>query len=388
MPACGFAPGRLGSSNGIDASGSDVDAPADGETFSDTAPPGAWLTGFGYRKQITITPPALTGSLTDFPVGLVRTADADVALHARSDGRDLVITSGDATTLIDSELASFDSGTGALEIWARVPTLPLTGTTTLFLYYGGAPTATSPATVWSATAGFASVWHLSTEAGTGASDSGPLGNHLTVQGTDTSPPASAGIAGAGRSPVLATDRLLHTDDNSLDFATVSFSFSVWVRETASVGQYDAPIYNGGTNDCCPGYGLLLGMGTWDVKVHDGGGGSTNNYGTDWVSAEFGNQTALTNRWVHLVSVIDRTGNQLRAYADGVLTDMQAMPNVGPLTSNVNLAVGRGSSGAWFNGLIDEARVYSVPLTASWIATEHANLTSPTFAVFGGAEAAL
>ena len=107
-----------------------------------------------------------------------------------------------------------------------------------------------------------------------------------------------------------------------------------------------------------------------------------------MSAEFGNQTALTNRWVHLVSVIDRTGNQLRAYADGVLTDMQAMPNVGPLTSNVNLAVGRGSSGAWFNGLIDEARVYSVPLTASWIATEHANLTSPTFAVFGGAEAAL
>ena len=370
----------LGSSDsGI--TGGDADAPVgDPDVLPDTQP-GPWLAGFGFRKQITITPPALGGSLSDFPVALLRASDTDISAHARSDGRDLVVTSADATTLLDSELASFDAGSGTLEIWARIPTLPLAGSTTLYLYYGGAPTPTSAATVWSATAGFASVWHLSTEAGTGAADSAPLGNHLSVQNTDTSPAASAGIAGAGRSPTVSTDRLQHTDNNSLDFASASFSFSVWVRETATVGSFDAPLYNGGTNDCCPGYGLLLGTGTWDVKIHDGGGGSTNNNGTDWVSAEFGNQSALTNRWVHLVSVIDRTANQLRAYTDGVLLDTQPIPNVGPLTSSVNLAIGRGSSGAWFNGVIDEARVYSVPLSAPWIATEHANLNNTSFVVF-------
>jgi hypothetical protein len=376
LPACGFSPGSLGngSDGGLDSQVDDPDA------LPDTPPPGPWLAGFGFRKQITITPPARGGSLADFPVALLRTSDADISTHARSDGRDLVVTSADALTPLDSELASFEPGTGALEIWARIPTLSLAGSTTLYLYYGGPATQTSPGTVWSANAGFASVWHLSTEAGTGAADSAPLANHLSVQGGDTSPAASAGIAGPGRSPMVATDRLLHTDNNTLDFASSSFSFSVWVRETAPVGLYDAPFYNGGTNNCCPGYGLLLGTGTWGVKIHDGG--ATNAYGTDFMTAGFGDQTALTGRWVHLVSVIDRMANQLRAYADGVLTDTQAMPNVGPLTSNVNLAIGRGSGGAWFNGLIDEARVYSVPLTAPWIATEHANLIDANFVAVG------
>ncbi len=372
LPACGFSPGSLLSG----------DANADAAPVLPDSTPGPWLAGFGYRKQITITPPALGGSLTDFPVAIRRTADADIAMHVRSDGRDLVVTTSDATTLLDFELASFDAGSGAVEIWARIPTLALTGTTTLYLYYGGPATQTLPASVWPGTAGFASVWHLTTgSGGTGADDSGPLANDLSVQGTDTAPAAATGIAGGARNPALATDRLQHTDNNTLDFASSSFSVSLWVRETSAVGSFDAPLYKGGTNDCCPGYGFLLGTGTWDFKIHDGGGGSTNNYGTDWVSAEFGSQTTLGNRWVHLVAVVDREADVLFAYADGALFDMQPIASVGALTSSVDLAVGRGSSGAWFNGLIDETRVYSVALTAPWIATEHANLTSSTFADF-------
>jgi hypothetical protein len=44
-------------------------------------------------------------------------------------------------------------------------------------------------------------------------------------------------------------------------------------------------------------------------------------------------------------------------------------------------VGKASGGAWFNGSIDEPRVYSVGLTDAWIATEHANLASSTFLAF-------
>ena len=52
---------------------------------------------------------------------------------------------------------------------------------------------------------------------------------------------------------------------------------------------------------------------------------------------------------------------------------------------VDFALGKGSGGQWFNGLIDEARVHSVALTPEWIAAEHANLTSPTFVTVGGGD---
>jgi len=372
LAGCSFSPGRLATTDGA----SPIDA-IDTMLDPDVAPPGVWLTGFGYRKQITITPGA-TGTLTDFPVGIARATDADLAAHARSDGRDLVVTAADASSILTYELAYWDAGTGGFELWVRVPSLPLATPTTVFLYYGGPPTVGSPAATWSSSV-FAGVWHLS-ESGTTVNDSTSTANQLGVLGTDTSPSTASGITGVARGPTLSTDRLSVVDNDTLDFASVSFSFSTWVHQTATNDQYDMPIYKGGTNSCCAGWGLLLGSGSWDVKIHDGGG--TNANGTDWESVGFGDESTFRNRWVHLVGVVDRTANQLRAYADGAFTGMQSITGIGALTSSQNFAIGKGSGGQWFNGLIDETRVYNTALTAEWIATEHANLTSSTFVTVG------
>ena len=46
-----------------------------------------------------------------------------------------------------------------------------------------------------------------------------------------------------------------------------------------------------------------------------------------------------------------------------------------------------SSSEQFQDAIDELRVYTVALDADWIATEHANLTSPTFLTLGAEQQA-
>ena len=101
-----------------------------------------------------------------------------------------------------------------------------------------------------------------------------------------------------------------------------------------------------------------------------------------MSASFGDESEFRNRWVHLVGVVDRTAGQLHAFADGALQDTQSVANVGALASTVTFALGTGSGGQWFNGLIDEARVHNVALTPEWIATEQANLTSSSFVTIG------
>src|SRR5690349_6765394 len=110
--ACGFEHGAL--------QGDDVAGDAD----ADSGPSAPWLTGFLYRKSIAITPPTLTAALTNFPVGILADADAQLADNARDDGHDIVFTSADGTMRLDHELVTFDGATGALEAWVRLPQLP------------------------------------------------------------------------------------------------------------------------------------------------------------------------------------------------------------------------------------------------------------------------
>lgn len=370
--ACGFEPGRLGGS-GDDARDTIID---------DNTVSTPWLAGYGFRKPITITPPALGGNVTSFPVAVVLASDGDLAANAADDATDLVVTTSDGMTVLDREVAAFDGDTGRLELWVRVPTLELTGSRVLFLYYGGVPAAATASSVWPAP--FVSVWHLGGDAG--ETDSAAIGNHLVVDLGDTAPAAVEGIAGGARAASAATDRLTHDDDDSLDFPSTSFSFSLWVKETQVVGAFDMPFYKGGTNDCCIGYSILLGTADWAAKVHDGG--ENNQMGPDYQSASFGDHDALApaGKWIHLAAVVDRTAQTLSTYTNGAFVESTSIADIGPLASNQDFTLGGGSAGSWFAGAIDEARVYSAALSPAWFAVEHANLTEPGFISLGAQQA--
>jgi len=144
------------------------------------------------------------------------------------------------------------------------------------------------------------------------------------------------------------------------------------RSTGSVGLYDQPLFKGGTSSGNPGYCLFLGSSAWTGKIHDG---------SSFHTPELAPSPQL-NQWVHVVMVIDRgTPATVRAFMNGVETDSTAL-TLGSLSSGSPLTIGAGSGGSRFQGSIDEVRIYDRVLSAPWIATEHANLTSASFLTVG------
>ncbi len=327
---------------------------------------GAWLTGYSYRKAITVTPVG-TSALVDFPVGIMIASDAQLATHARADGTDLVITASDATTVLDRELVHFGPA-GAAELWTRVPSLG-PASTTLYLYYGGAA-ASNRTSVWSPP--FAGVWHLSDQ-GASTRDSTSHAHDLAATSASEVPTSAIGIAGAARVYDGVDDGLSIPDpsDGSLDFGTSSFSFSVWLDVTTSAGAFDTPLWKGGTSSTEPGYCLLTGTGAWNAKVED-------NVTYDDPSP--GSESTLANAWVHIAAVVDRGAQTFTVYTNGTKADQQSIGGLGTLSNSLAFELGRTESP--YKGALDEARVYSTALTADWIANEHANLVTASYVVFG------
>jgi hypothetical protein len=86
--------------------------------------------------------------------------------------------------------------------------------------------------------------------------------------------------------------------------------------------------------------------------------------------------------VYLVVVVDRAAQQAYGYADGAYVSSVDISGIGSTTSTKSFEVGVDSGGAPFHGTADETRVYRQALTADWIATEYANLTSASFLAIG------
>jgi hypothetical protein len=343
--------------------------PADGhdDGMGDVAPT-AWLAGYHYRKAITVTT-ALTGPLADFPLGLVRAQDPELAAHASGD--DLVVTSGDALTPLDRELVT-SAVNGSIELWVHVPSLR-PGAQTFYLYYGGAA-ATSSRSMWSTTAG---VWHLS-EPGMTAGDSGPHAHTLAASGPMQTPMPKPGIAGGARSYDGNDDSYGTGDplDGSLDVGTSSFSFTMWLQVTQPAGTFDTPFWKGGTSTAEPGFCVITGSQYWNVKIHDG---------INYVDPELGTATALENQWVHVAGVVDRGAQRFTAYANGAQASAMSITGIGSLDNTFNFDLGRPKPTGVFEGMLDEVRLYPRVLTADWIAAEHANLADPSFVGFGPEE---
>lgn len=347
LAGCGFAPEKAPDAVEIDAA------------------PTAWLDGYPFRRAIRVTPQIAT-TLVDFPVGIIRAADPDLAMHAS--GADLVVTSNDAVTKLDRELVAFGSS-GSIELWVKLPALG-PAASTIYLYYGG-PAGTNAPSTWSAARG---VWHLSD---VGAMTKDATGrNDLQSPGPMQTPTPAVGIAGTARAFDGLDDAVGVNDppDNSLDVGTSPFSFSLWVDVAPTVSLYETPLWKGGTSNGEIGYCFLLGNGNWLAKVDDG-----SKY-VDPVLAD----APIYGTWVHLAAVADRAHQTFLVYRDGVLRDQMPIDTLETLDTNLGFDISRKTMTP-YQGLIDEARLYPAALSADWIAAEHANLTDPGFVVLGAEE---
>ena len=77
---------------------------------------------WGFRKTITVDQTRVPSDQTDYPM-LVSLTDSDLSAEARSDGRDIFFTEIDGITKLDHELERYQSGSGTLVAWVRIPNL-------------------------------------------------------------------------------------------------------------------------------------------------------------------------------------------------------------------------------------------------------------------------
>lgn len=150
-----------------------------------------------FRKPVELQASQIAGNLTNFPV-LISVTDADLAAKAQANGEDILFTLPDNTQL-DHEIERFDSGTGELIAWVRLPALDASVDTDLFMYYGN-PTAAdqqNAAAVWDAD--YRMVHHLQEPGGPGTTldDSTSQGNDGSVLG------------GAASHPFYAADEIIN-----------------------------------------------------------------------------------------------------------------------------------------------------------------------------------
>ena len=102
--------------------------------------PTPWYdTDWSSRYPITIQASEIDDNLTDFPV-TVDLGDLPSAFwgEVRSDGGDIRVTTGDATTEVAREVSEFDAGSEAGELHFLAPTLSSTTNTTFYIYFGNA----------------------------------------------------------------------------------------------------------------------------------------------------------------------------------------------------------------------------------------------------------
>jgi hypothetical protein len=182
-----------------------------------------WNDDWLYRKQLTINSAEVTADLQNFPI-LVSITDGDLASKAQTDADDIVFTL-DPGDKLDHEIESFDSSTGTLTAWVRIPELDSNEDSSIYMYYGNPTTDNQQSAdrVWDEN--FVLVQHME-EAGTGTrSDSTRNDNDGTTGGYEGDEATDNGQIG-GADDLDGTGDYIQTPASVKDMP--EFTMSVWM----------------------------------------------------------------------------------------------------------------------------------------------------------------
>jgi len=211
------------------------------------------------------------------------------------------------------------------------------------------------------TTGLIGHWELDESAGTNAPDISGFGYDGTLENGPVWQPAGGQVAGA-----LSFDGV--DDDVNLGAAPApetNFSISAWVNVTSFSGAN----HTGGVIVKGDG-GAVIAIRTDDSAGNCG----TNPFTTGFTFRLEGSGNmevcapALPGQWYHLVMVVGPRGpGGLLAYVNGVLAFTRDTSAVGTLTTVTDWHLGYNErQGLYFNGLIDDVRIYNGALSAAEI----------------------
>jgi hypothetical protein len=204
-------------------------------------------------------------------------------------------------------------------------------------------------TVGSATGvpGLVAAYGFNEASGNTTADLSGNGNTATINGATR----TAGRYGNGLSFDGVNDYVAGTD---IDFPTSPFTISAWFKTSVIKSSFIVGKFAGAKNQM---YVMSGGSGEALAGLYDG---------ITWRDAvDTGNLTADGN-WHHVAVVV--TATQMELFVDGVSKATAPHDNSFPV-NNVVWNIGRRNNGThYFNGTLDEIRIYNRALTPSEVQT--------------------
>lgn len=324
----------------------------------------AWYSpDWPYRKRITIEGSNISGTHTDFPI-LVSVNDTNLSDHARSDGKDIVFTSG--TARVHHEIENYSDGVG--NIWVRVPKVHDVTDATLYMYYGNVASKDctqdagyKPSGVWDTN--FKAVYHMndSGSATTHINDSTTNNNLGTKKGANE--PIETISGKIGNAQIFEpTDDYIRMAADFVPGATMCLEF--WIKTS---GDYE----NHGlfSTDADGGYGPF---GSFYASrfYYEGDGGDFKRW----------EPLPASNVWQYLVLIAD--GAVAHFYVNLIEPGTTAQTDYPGVATFDYIGPGYQTDDNW-DGYMDEIRFSNIERSIGWITTTFSSQNSPsTFLTFG------
>lgn len=328
---------------------------------------------YKYKRELKIDPSLVVGGTdhVDFPV-LVSITDDTLATTGNggyvenTNGYDISFTLKDSLIWLDHDLEHYDATTGELVTWVRIPTLDVTDTTYITMYYGNSNITMdqSSANTWK---DYVAVYHLSGD----EEDSSPNGYDGVSSGPIDTPTSKIGRAKYfdGDNDVIAL--------SSLPDLTTDFTMSVWIRFPNSLPSGAERLWS--DSEGTGGNHALMRRGTDRGRFRIEG--ATDNFQITGTNGDM-----ATDTWYMITGVFDSTSattssgflyqNTTLIGTDNLTEDVQVNDGIAYLGSSAS------TGGADYEGFMDAFRIANVVRSADWISTEFANQNSPsTFVLF-------
>ncbi len=341
-----------------------------------------WVSGYTYRKTITIDADQVSGStdFSNFPM-LFSVTDPSLKTLANggrvrnASGFDIIFTLADGSTQLNHEIEYYSATSGNFVAWVKIPTLGATVDTLIYMYYSNASIASSQENitgVWSSS--FSMVHHLNTGATTYL-DSTSYNNDAAIGGTPSGGNTTGQIAG-GYGFAIDNSYMSITNQASQTPAS-NYTMTAWVKPT-TCGES----YNGKVLEKKNVYALTV--------IDETSGGKVSKCGLYFNYGASQTPTVSTVVALGSWSLIGVTydGTRLKIWTNGQIV-ANTVGSYGLSAAAVDLWLGARDNGMLpagqeFDGVEDEVRIVSTNRVDDWMITEYNNQSNPaTFFVEGG-----
>jgi hypothetical protein len=326
---------------------------------------GPYETGWSYSTKITISPANVDDDLTDFP-DMVNINSTDLRDNARSDGYDILFTDGERDTKLDHEIERYDSSTGNLTAWVKIPFLSESNETVIYMYYGNssADDQQNVYGVWEN--GFVGVYHMS-------EGSGPLANSASPRyyaGRAFSPTRANSVVGYGQEfKGAGSDDAFYVGDLGIaDGVNTNITVSAWFKPDYTIMTAWEKFFCKRTSDSTD-YVYFISL-TDDYRIY----AHTNGDSGAYINVH-NNQT--------FYATLTYDGAIRRLYVNDKLENDETRNEILWASVAPTVIGSREANSQNFGGIMDEVRFSNVARSPAWIKAEYFNMNaSESFITIG------